>query len=181
MATRVRRAWEQLPACTAGTDPGSPAFLAGVREWLRTRVPEVSKHVGVGLPAALGIQLFLKGDLQTMATRRAAVRDLLSAVERDSTRDPERFLQVVDGLARELAVFKDANESCPTCASGELEMWSDDAGAVVLLSDFMGCAHDGRLRPWTGSQEGLHPASRDQVLARYPSADLVSARPHPHG
>jgi hypothetical protein len=173
MATRVRRAWEQLPACTSGTDQDSIAFLEGVREWIRTRVPQVSKKVWAALPTARGVRLFLTGDLEAMATRRSAVRDLLSAVERDDTRDPERFLQVVDRLVRELAVFKDVDSGCPACRSGDLEMWSDESGRIVFLCDFMGCAHDGQLHPWSGSRDELRPASRAQVLPRYPAADLL--------
>src|SRR5688572_14525296 len=158
MATRVRRAWEQLPPCTAGVDQDSVAFLEGVREWIRTRVPQVSKKVWAALPNAQGIKLFLTGDLKAMATRRPAIRDLLWAVERDNTRDPERFLEVVDRLARELAVYKNVDSGCPTCHSGDLEMWSDEGGRIVFLCDFMGCAHDSQLHPWSGSPDDLRPA-----------------------
>jgi hypothetical protein len=173
MATRIRRAWRQLPACTAGRSPATIAFLEGVREWLTTRVPQVSAKVRTALPDARGGTLFLTCALDTMATRRSAVRDLLSAVQRDDTRDPERFLKVVDDLARALAVFKDLDSGCPTCQSGDLEMWSDEGGSIVLVCDFMGCTHDGSLHPWSGSPHALHPATRTQVLARYPAADLL--------
>jgi len=172
MATRVRRAWQELPTCVGSATPGSIAFLEGVREWLRTRVPQVSKKIWTVLPSARGIRLFLRGNLDQMAARRSAVRDLLAAVERDDTRDPERFLEVVDRLVRQLAVFKDGDTGCPTCRSGDLEMWSDDRGRIVFVCDFMSCAHDAGFDPWSGSLDDLHPASRAQVLARFPTADL---------
>ena len=177
MATRVRWAWEQLPACTIGTDQESTAFLGGVREWVRARVPLVSKKAKVALPRAQGIKLFLTGELDNMATRRSALRRLLSAVEGDRTRDPERFLEIVDHLVHELAVYKDTDNGCPTCQSGDLEMWTDTADRVVFLCDFMGCAHDGALQPWSGSCDELRPATRAEVLARYPAADLVGSSP----
>jgi hypothetical protein len=172
MGTRVRQTWQELPACVGGNEPGSAAFLEGVREWIRTRVPQVSKKVWTALPRAQGIHTFMRGSLDEMATRRSAVRDLLEAVERDDTRDPERFVAVVDRLVRQLAVFKDAETGCPTCRSGDLEVWSDERGRLIFVCDFMGCSHDANLNAWTGSRDELRPASRAQVLARFPSADL---------
>jgi hypothetical protein len=172
MATRIRRAWHELPPCVGGAEPGSTAFLEGVREWIRTRVPQVSKKVWGALPTAQGIRLFLRGNLDEMPTRRSAVRELLSAVARDDTRDPERFLEVVDRLVRQLVVFKDADTGCPTCRSGDLEMWSDDRGLIVFVCDFMGCTHDARLEAWSGPTDELRPASRAEVLTRFPAADL---------
>ena len=177
MATRIRRAWGQLPACTAGRNAETIAFLEGVREWITMRVPDVSAKVRTALPDARGVTLFLTGALDTMATRRSAVRDLLSAAQRDDTRDPERFLKVVDDLARALAVFKDLDSGCSTCQSGDLEMWSDEGGSIVLICDFMGCTHDGTLHPWSEPPHALYPATRTQVLARYPAADLLGNSP----
>jgi hypothetical protein len=143
-----------------------------VREWLRTRVPQVSKKVGTALPISQGVGLFLRGNLHEMPTCRSAVRDLLTAVERDDSRGPERFLEVVDRLARQLAVFRDADTGCPGCGSGDLEMWSDGGGDIFFVCGFMGCTHDADLRTLSGSLDDLRPASRAQVLARYPAADL---------
>jgi hypothetical protein len=53
MATRVRRAWQALHTCVGSAEPGSTAFLEGVREWLRTRVPQVSKNIRTSLPSAV--------------------------------------------------------------------------------------------------------------------------------
>ena len=62
-------------------------------------------------------------------------------------------------------------------SDGELKsIWQasrdDDHGRIVFVCDFMGCTHDARLEAWSGPTDDLRPASRAEVLARFPAADL---------
>jgi hypothetical protein len=154
VSTRIRRAWAALPEPDAGGGLTTTSSLEPVRAWLATVVPGVSSKVRLALPMSEGIGLLLAADLSTVAASEAAFASLMQA-------------------ARELAVFKDTANGCPTCQSGDLEMWADSRGALFYLCDARGCLHDHSLAPSDTSWRDLRPASRSQVLQRFPDAQLL--------
>lgn len=171
-ATRIRRAWDTLLDRTSGIPLDSPRFLEAVRAWTQTAVPAVSVKAAAALKDARGVRLLLAGQFDTLPLRRSVANDLLQTARSDRTPDPERFAAIVNRFAWALAVYSDDNDGCSRC-QGDLEMWSHPAGEIVLWCNLLGCTLDAAGSPIDTNSRLLSPATRQQVLARHPAADLL--------
>lgn len=172
MSTRIRRAWDALLDRTSGMPLDSPTFLEAARVWMQTAVPAVSVKAAAALEHARGVQLLLAGRFATLPLRRCVASDLLQTAKNDTTPDPERFVAIVNRFAWALAVYSDDDDTCPRC-QGDLEMWSTPVGEIVFRCDLLGCTFDATEAPIEASNLLLGPATRQQVLALHPGADLL--------
>lgn len=172
MATRIRRAWEALSDRTAGMPLDSPVFLEAVKTWMQTAVPAVSVKAAAALKQARGVQLLLAGQFATLPLRRSVAKSLLERAKSDATPDPERFAAIVDDFAWALVVYSDDDACCPVC-QGDLEMWSTPIGEIVFECNVLGCTFDTMESPIEIRNTVLVSATRQQVLARHPAADLL--------
>lgn len=172
IATRIRRAWESLSDRTAGIPLDSPVFLEAIKTWMQNAAPAVSVKAAAALKQARGVQLLLAGDSATLPLRRSAAKKLLEKAKSDATADPERFAAIVNDFAWALVVYSDDDSCCPVC-QGDLEMWSTPIGEIVLECNLLGCTFDIAELPIETRNTELKPATRQQVLACHPAADLL--------
>jgi hypothetical protein len=74
-------------------------------------------------------------------------------------------------LAWSLVLYEREDDGC-TCQSGDLGLWTDGQ-ADYEVCDFLGCCFEAKGRK-VDPPPGLRPATRAEVLRRYPRAALVA-------
>jgi hypothetical protein len=170
MASRIERSWQELGRQLAGARPGSVDWMSGLRDWLWRSPAGVSRIAAERLGTAKGIQLVVQAEAAELPISTSAITAFLSALRASPPSDPQKYVEHVDALCWRLAVFQREDDSCPVCQS-DLELWTDGR-ATFEICILLGCciAANGTQVP---PPAGLRPATRDEVLARYPSAPLL--------
>jgi len=171
MPSRIRHAWQSLAARVEGLEPGTPAFILALQEWLRTELGGVSRLAAAALPAAQGVQQVLAREATALPVSARAASELATALRAPPpSTNPEAFVREVDALCWRLAVFARDDDVCPRC-QGDLELWTD--GTVFFEHcTLLGCLFEAAGARVTSPPHGLRPATRAEVLQRFPGAVL---------
>ena len=166
-----------LASALAEVDVDDPRFLPTFQTWLRTGVPEVSRHVREKMATSRGIQHVLAAGLDELPLTRYAAEAVVHVMRSDTSRDPLKFLESVERLAWRMAVFQHDSEVCARCP-GDLELWvaPPPSSELYLICDLLGCAYTAD-RSSCLPPAGLAPAGREAVLRMFPTAELVETRP----
>jgi hypothetical protein len=173
MAGRIRSSWtdlaERLPTGRLENE-GSVRVL---QAWLRDDVASVSRLAAASLAEARGVALLLAAEPETLPLTRVALAGLALALRADPPVDPRAYVRHVDQLCWNLVLFRRDDDSCDVC-QGDLGLWTDGREELEVCN-LLGCCFDARGRQCS-APPGLRPATRAQVLRRYPLAPLVLLR-----
>jgi hypothetical protein len=176
MAGRIRSSWtalsERLPTGRLDTERSIRVLQA----WLRDEVASVSKVAAATLAEARGVALLVAAEPETLPLTRVALAGFAGALRADPPVDPRGYVRHVDELCWNLVLFK-PDDSCHAC-QGDLSLWTDGREELEVC-DLLGCCFDAHGRQCS-APPGLRPASRAQVLRRYPLAPVVPL-PTPDG
>jgi hypothetical protein len=180
MAGRIRASWAGLgERLGASGDLGGERSIRALQAWLRDELPGVSRLVAEALPGARGVAFLLVAAPETLPITRGALAAFASALRAEPPVDPRTYVAHVDAQCWNLVLFEPVDDGCLQCQSGDLALWSDGR-ELFEVCDFLGCCLDARGRPCS-APAGLRPATRAQVLARFPDAPLVPWQAAPAG
>lgn len=166
VASRIRRSWAGLADRLMPLSPESFRFLETFQDWARLGPQSVSRKAADRVSKAKGIALLVGTPACDLPATRGAVSKLSAALAHPTLpRDPVAFVDFVDSLCWQLAVFHRCDDACPACGDGDLELWTD-GGRCFQICDSLGhCFSESDQR--VDAPPGLRPARLSEVRSLF--------------